>query len=128
MVGICRGGQFLNVVCGGGMIQHIEGHQATEHEITIPYDSLYAEFDGEMMTSDHHQAMIPSEQAESYFNIGDVTEVACYHPYSSFTFAPTICFQPHPEWVGKDDPCRRLFFALIENEFELNTEKENASN
>src|SRR3546814_3238996 len=26
MAGICRGGQFLNVMCGGSMIQHVEGH------------------------------------------------------------------------------------------------------
>src|SRR3546814_10813812 len=26
MAGSCRGGQFLNVMCGGSMLQHVEGH------------------------------------------------------------------------------------------------------
>lgn len=36
MVGICRGAQFLNVMAGGKMIQHVEGHAIHgTHEIVV---------------------------------------------------------------------------------------------
>src|SRR5690606_36449796 len=35
MVGICRGGQFLNVMNGGKMIQHIEGHSGDREIQTL---------------------------------------------------------------------------------------------
>src|SRR5574337_2129865 len=40
-VGICRGGQFLNVMCGGKMIQDISGHAIRgTHTINIFSDGM----------------------------------------------------------------------------------------
>jgi len=36
MMGICRGIQFLNVMSGGKMYQHVESHVGTQHSIFYP--------------------------------------------------------------------------------------------
>jgi len=53
MAGICRGGQFLNVMCGGELWQDVDGHaKGGTHEVIdlITGDSFRA-------TSTHHQMM-----------------------------------------------------------------------
>lgn len=46
--GICRGGQFLTVMAGGKLIQHVSGHTMT-HSMTTKYGSTMR------VTSTHHQ-------------------------------------------------------------------------
>jgi gamma-glutamyl-gamma-aminobutyrate hydrolase PuuD len=55
MAGICRGAQFLNVMAGGKMIQHVDSH-GNYHSMTT--------IDGEEMevSSTHHQMIIPPKQ------------------------------------------------------------------
>src|SRR5688572_11094380 len=55
-VGICRGGQFLNVMNDGSMLQHIEGHRNTLHKTYIHESADYS-----LLNSDHHQAMLPAQ-------------------------------------------------------------------
>ncbi len=56
MIGICRGAQLLNVVAGGRLFQHIEGHPSI-HDVRLR--------DGRtvMSNSVHHQMMIPGPNA-----------------------------------------------------------------
>lgn len=123
MAGICRGGQFLNVMCGGRMYQHVDGHGASH----MVLDTLTGEvFEA---TSTHHQMMIPGKN-------GVVIGLANEASMKQRMLAPTrisikscntagsagqdveivhypeqnaLCFQPHPEHFGWDDLANRYF-------------------
>jgi putative glutamine amidotransferase len=67
VLGICRGAQALNVVRGGTLHQHVEGHRQTElatvtaQRVSVAADSLLATLTGAGDTLDvntfHHQAV-----------------------------------------------------------------------
>lgn len=119
MVGICRGGQFLNVMNGGRMIQDYPGHAI--HGTHLMKDLDLGVFE---VTSAHHQVMIPAEHAFllAWANVqteeGDQTEAEVIE------YDGCICFQPHPEYVPKGHECREYFFSLLEGEFFLSTGEE----
>lgn len=123
MVGICRGSQFLNVMSGGRMYQHVEGH-GRSHNITDleTGEVIY-------VSSTHHQMQMPSEQAIIIATSIDVTgerqwydgqifhkdvcsegiEVV-YYPHTN-----CLCFQPHPEFSGAAfESMKNYFFSLCE--------------
>lgn len=126
-IGICRGGQLFNVLCGGSMWQNVDGHNKGK---THPMKDFAT---GEIIevTSVHHQLMIPSDQAFviagaqeamkkqgehlsiSYTKEGrakdwDDPEVLFYKNFNA------LCFQGHPEHPGKElEPMREYFFGLI---------------
>lgn len=109
-VGICRGGQFLNVMSGGSMDQHIEGHRHTTHLIEDLHTNIRIE-----VNSDHHQMMWPLADADPVAaTLGDDWEVL-YYPHTK-----CLCFQPHPEWGHK--PTEDYFFDLLERFFNLKGE------
>lgn len=54
MVGICRGAQFLNVMAGGKLVQHLDNHTSSHKIRTIENE----EFE---VSSTHHQMMLPPE-------------------------------------------------------------------
>lgn len=105
MVGICRGAQFLNVMSGGRMYQHIQKHLG-DHLITDleTGNTLY-------VSSTHHQMMLPSpngllvasstlagdrewyegEIFKKDVSIEDIEVV--YYEHTN-----CLCFQPHPEF------------------------------
>lgn len=116
MAGVCRGGQFLNVMCGGSMWQDVDNHSGVDH---VVFDTLYNR--QYMASSTHHQQMIasplgliigtanvsrrrermPRETGKSpdinwHPNPKDV-EVVFYEKQKCF------CFQPHPELPGYRD-------------------------
>jgi gamma-glutamyl-gamma-aminobutyrate hydrolase PuuD len=107
MVGVCRGGQFLNVMCGGSMIQHVEGHTKA-HTITAWYKGIAKTV---LVTSTHHQMMVPEPDNGDVLaytdTVGDAdTEVIMYWEDM------VLCFQPHPEFGGHE--CQEYYFELIE--------------
>jgi gamma-glutamyl-gamma-aminobutyrate hydrolase PuuD len=127
MVGICRGGQFLNVMCGGTLYQNVDGHATGDTHLAtdVVTGDIYD------VSSTHHQMMRAGEEgtiigiaAESskreYMNCtGDIlvetgaladTEVVVY-PESG-----VLCFQPHPEFFGEGDECQEWYFDLLERE------------
>jgi gamma-glutamyl-gamma-aminobutyrate hydrolase PuuD len=53
MTGICRGSQFLNVMSGGKLIHHLDGHAGSNHLM-----STYVQEDPILVNSLHHQAII----------------------------------------------------------------------
>lgn len=121
-VGICRGGQFLNVMSGGRMYQHVEkhmnSHYLTDHET------------GEVVyiSSTHHQMMLPGNGAQivatsnlngkrEWFDgvvakkdVADEDYEVVFYPHTQ-----SLCFQPHPEFTGEDyEPMAQYFKRLIQ--------------
>ncbi len=103
-VGICRGGQLLNVLNGGKMIQHISHGYSGDVDV------------GDMVIRvDHHQGILPNSSAPDgcvWQALYPDEQIAfgCYYPKTE-----SLCFQPHPEWghKGTED----YFFELIEHYF-----------
>lgn len=109
MVGICRGGQFLNVMSGGEMYQHVNKHAIHGTHIAVDVDS------GETIpvSSTHHQMMKPSEYAQVVaiatlggwreWYEGEVFKRDESNTDYEVLFYPdtkSLCFQPHPEFEG----------------------------
>lgn len=124
MVGICRGGQFLNCMSGGTMYQDV-GRHCGSHEIT---DLTTGE--KVFVSSTHHQMMKPSPEAvlvasshlngfREWFDYGvwkrDVSdedvEVVFYEKTKS------LCFQPHPEFTGEAYNGMTRYFESLLNRF-----------
>lgn len=113
-VGICRGGQFLNVLSGGSMNQHVDGH-ATGNNHLMRDTSTGEEI---MVSSTHHQMMVPGPGA-IVLATADVVRwplgmeqndiEVVYYPHTN-----ALCFQPHPEFFATDHPCVQYLNKCIE--------------
>lgn len=122
MVGICRGGQFLNVMSGGRMYQDVEEH-CGDHEIL---DLLTGEH--VLVSSTHHQMIMPSPKG---LLVASSTLLGKREWYEGEVFKKDVskedievvfykhtkclCFQPHPEfnapqYVGM----KEYFFKCLE--------------
>jgi carbamoylphosphate synthase small subunit len=125
-IGICRGGQFLNVMCGGTMWQDVDGHACGPHDLIDLMTGHVVR-----VTSTHHQMMVPGDAAVevagacqstykqseagkySYVKVAQPTKKDCrdtevlYYPEDK-----TLCFQPHPEYEGHPD-CTAYFWNLV---------------
>lgn len=122
MVGICRGGQFLNVMNGGEMYQDVSNHVGS-HLLQVKGSN--EEF---MVTSTHHQMMKPHPDGKVLATgpasmvefwstadrkwkkelVGNGIEVVRYER--------ALCFQPHPEFGTNNteyDGMRKYFFHLL---------------
>jgi gamma-glutamyl-gamma-aminobutyrate hydrolase PuuD len=124
MVGICRGAQFLNVMCGGEMYQDVGKHAVHQgHELIDVKTEQRIH-----VSSTHHQMMKPGRDSvlvayaelkgfREWYDGGDLKadisdkdiEVVAY-PKSK-----VLCFQPHPEFnaVGYEG-MRKYFSELLE--------------
>lgn len=124
MVGICRGGQFLNVMSGGSMIQDVTGHTRSHSMYDAVWDT------GMTVTSTHHQMMSPgsggavlayasqegektvyderTREFETFRNIGGFDPEVVFYPLTR-----SLCFQPHPEYEP-DSKMASYFFDLID--------------
>lgn len=113
MAGICRGGQFLNVMCGGHMIQHVEGHAINGTHLVVDENTHV----GIKVTSTHHQMMIPAYEgkviaAGSIIKKDEDIEVVWYENNNC------LCFQPHPEFPCYQE-CTDYYFYLIDKYLNL---------
>lgn len=133
MAGICRGGQFLNVMNGGKMYQDVDGHAVGgTHECHDIKTGKVVQ-----VTSTHHQMMrlvggtnveVVAIAEESYYKeymLGDEPAEAKY-PNSDlealyYVNTNSLCFQPHPEFYGADST-REYYFELLERYLGFNNE------
>ncbi len=120
-VGICRGGQFLNVMSGGRMWQHVNNHGVRHTHEAITSDGEVVQ-----VTSTHHQMMRPSDEGEILL----AAKLSTYKETATERHIPrkdemdvesvfypktkSLCFQPHPEYVNIDHECQTLFFRLLQ--------------
>ncbi len=63
MVGICRGGQLLCALSGGGLIQHVENHAGSNHQISTFDKGTYR------VNSLHHQMFNPYLLNKRHFDV-----------------------------------------------------------
>ena len=123
-IGVCRGAQFLNVMSGGILWQHVTNH-LQPHTIRCN--------DGEILDvpSDHHQMMIPTRDATeiawascAYFKANRIQTVkydtnqrkeqwddveACYYADTH-----SLCVQFHPEYKASEGKAREKFFEWMD--------------
>lgn len=122
ITGICRGFQFVNVMSGGFMYQHITNHGGF-HDAYFPCDDTVRQ-----VTSTHHQLVGLQENAipiawaspkRSQIYIGpDVQQVrAPEHEIEAAIFPNTNAMgvQYHPEMMPKNDPTRQHYTQMISN-------------
>jgi gamma-glutamyl-gamma-aminobutyrate hydrolase PuuD len=124
MAGICRGMQFLNVMSGGKLIHHIQGHAGVKHDVHVSSRTKYVK--NFRVNSLHHQMCIPHKRAHilawsaerlSAKYIGDGDEdmdwlgpevEGFYHSFSS-----TIGVQWHPEAMRANSEGRLFYTELV---------------
>ena len=121
-IGICRGGQFLNVASGGRMWQDVDNHGSSHMVRDLETSKEY------FCTSTHHQMMRPGPNAQvvaiaapgrstyrvaanevEKFPAQDI-EVLFYESTNS------LCFQPHPEYEEHPE-CILYFGELVQRFF-----------
>ena len=120
IVGICRGAQMLCAKDGGYLVQHINNHAGSGHEIVDAKHSVVLH-----SNSCHHQMMVPSKHAEILavskepvygfdeedrrFTVKEVPEVVYFPKLNA------IGIQGHPEWMSNESPFVRYCSELINN-------------
>lgn len=129
MVGICRGAQFLCVMNGGSLIQHVNGHRNCEHEIFIKNRTTTINVRG-----DHHQMLWPKEEfdllaySEGLSTVYETGEGLTNQPEIAFTknnivqepevvhwpLTRCLAIQFHPEWHRDTDPASFYFQDLLD--------------
>lgn len=119
-VGICRGGQLLNVLSGGALWQDVNNH-VDEHKAI---DLLFSKKEI-TVSSTHHQMMIPGDgsyilcaahQADRWHS-GKKRKIPQYDPEVLwYPKTNSLCFQPHPEkrLSNGSTECEDYFFDLID--------------
>jgi len=126
-LGICRGAQFLTVMSGGKLVQHLENH-GRDHTIQVENRGKYH------MTSTHHQMMYPfnmnkneyeligySEffRSKTYLN-GNNEEIETTKDFleAEIVYYPntkSLCIQGHPEYNHCEQRTKDMCLNLIHN-------------
>lgn len=135
-IGICRGAQFLNVMNGGFLYQHVDGHCSGAHQMRYTENigssrSVTRYLRG--ITSTHHQLIGPNMKSAQLWGLASETTFRetgiinndgkrkteerqgdhnsdveiCYYGNTR-----SLCFQPHPEYNSVDT--REVFFDCVE--------------
>lgn len=141
-IGICRGGQFLNVMNGGKLWQDVDGHALlATHKLVDQFTNQEIE-----VTSTHHQMFRPSRKAiiiglarESRMkksahqswriknNNSGVDEFmkrdfeVVYYPTTK-----SLCFQPHPEFEFAHTT-REYFYNVLRRIIDGSIQQEDAA-
>ena len=122
MAGICRGGQFLNVMSGGKLFQHVNNHTRYHRAtvvstgVTMPVSSTHHQMmragAGGVIIMTARESTVKEHMVDKKVRIltgedlGDDLEVIRY--------GRVLCFQPHPEYLNKGDACWDFYFNCVE--------------
>ena len=116
MIGICRGSQFLTVMVGGSLVQHVTGHAVGKCHDIVTHDGRQLR-----VNSFHHQMMKPPKSHDRYSvhvlaktpnNLSNVylngdnvnspvdiePEVVLYAGLEGTGRSNILCIQGHPEY------------------------------
>lgn len=137
-IGICGGGQFLNVMNGGKMFQDVDSHaRAGEHSMWYsPYpnaEGCYLDGSRWQVTSTHHQMMIGNPDTAELWGWAkestarargsqlhvlrknsEVDTEILWYPQSS-----CLCFQPHPEYTHANET-EEVFWKCVQTAIQRN--------
>lgn len=109
MLGICRGMQFLAWWQGVPLIQHIDNHTNTTHQM-VDWRGRYINVKG-----DHHQAIDAVKEDGSVYKQVDILSQsldgiieACFFPEIK-----GLGVQYHPEWMSKDSKGYKWWNARV---------------
>lgn len=120
IVGICRGAQFLNVMNGGTLEQHVPEHQQAHNILySDDWDTILSQKgdQGSELTkvlyalAGHHQCMRDCKRAK-------IIGASEFDNNPEIVFWPeTRCLghQPHPEWMPSHSVYRHYFYDSIFN-------------
>lgn len=131
MTGICRGSQFINVMSGGRMLHHINGHGlGGEHTMSNHKNDEIIE-----VTSTHHQMSVPgpdgllvawstAKRSDVYIGREDKEEAYDGPEVESLLYPSTKCFgvQYHPEYMYTDSPGYKWYWQAVKDFLELSME------
>lgn len=127
IIGICRGAQLLNVVNGGILVQHIEGHAIGKEHLCTEVATGKAYY----VTSTHHQMMIAHQDGQILFKDfegakgvhWDDVNGEYFYPYvTEVVYYPktkSLCIQPHPEWMDQKSEFVKWINTFIKQEWNL---------
>jgi len=124
LVGICRGGQLLNVLAGGSMYQDVNNHGGLVDHTVVDIET------GKTFTvnSLHHQMMRPSDSAEILSVASEATRIEYFngdrlivtHPGRGedieavwYDELDGLCVQWHPEMASRKTESRTYFVELV---------------
>lgn len=126
MVGICRGGQFLNVANDGKMWQHVDGH--TGDHLMFVIDDKGNTIRDLNVTSTHHQMMRPTKEAVILaiaarartlvsFKMTEERQKPVLEDVEVVWYPKTgcLCFQPHPEFRSAGAMLKDYFNECLDN-------------
>lgn len=108
MVGICRGAQFLCVMNGDSLYQHVSFH-GQDHTLRTKSD-----LNGFTVSSTHHQLMRPSYHKAQL--LAWASQGALSEPEPEVVWYPKtkcLCVQYHPEYLSLNEPGRVYFRELL---------------
>jgi gamma-glutamyl-gamma-aminobutyrate hydrolase PuuD len=129
MVGVCRGAQFLNVMCGGSLWQDVDNHG--KHHRIFPTFAAGAGGKTIMVNSTHHQMMKPSEVGQVLYTAqesthlegmnsleNDVVEIVTSKEGNEpdvevVLYNNVLCVQYHPEFPDCPEEGVDAFFQMI---------------
>lgn len=132
VIGICRGSQFLSVMNGGKLVQHVNNHGIWgTHQIINPITEEVFE-----ITSTHHQMQYPYQLPSDYYEVLFIShqhQATCYEgidltrkellylhanepeivKYTVPNKPVCLAIQGHPEMMSKDAPIIKKLNELI---------------
>jgi gamma-glutamyl-gamma-aminobutyrate hydrolase PuuD len=102
-IGICRGGQFLNVMNAGTMMQHLGGPEAhgNTHSVEpmqwpLPINEATGKSFSQVNSTHHQGILISDRQCMSLLMYKGITESCLYS--DRWNKSCSFVFQPHPEY------------------------------
>lgn len=110
-VGICRGAQFIHVMNGGKLKQHVDGLWGT----VMPIVDACGDTVIDNVYFDHHQAMLEHLPLEEIYYSKHGVVVYTHHKGSN-----SLCFQAHPEYEANSGEYRDFFFNKINEKLGAN--------
>ena len=148
-LGICRGSQFLTVMSGGKLVQHVEGH-TRNHKIHLDVEgySLRGGNSNDLLeleiTSTHHQMMFPYNLKHNAYKIlgwskkylsdvyldGENKEIELPTDFLEpeivyYKNSRSLCVQGHPEMDSCPEKTKLIILRLIRDYLINNVEYKN---